>query len=311
MAWTKNTLGRFTRITGVDFTQLMSDFVNFNNNLKQDIYDYYGGETKKANGEAFRELDRLRDSFREAITVLKLNSEAFKLYEDWELFSDLEDIDTKLLTIFNSSKFLRSGISQGNFSGQPLAEITLKNNQTLENLANNLNASDPQNDWLQIFLNNQLTEEDYTYEGGNLLKVTFQGGDPLFLNSVIDNIDTADKTYGKDLKAKITFDSDEDDLKVLTYKETLYQTIEILSELTKGSVPENPNQGIQKSLVVGSTIGSVAFPALFRQLYQNFASDDSFKAFSLTNIEIVGDAIKLNFEVTTKSDEIQEGSLTI
>lgn len=309
MPWSTDTLDKFTRITGVNYTQIITDFFVFNRDKKQKIYDYYSGESTIPDGEAFRKLDDLRRDFTASIAILALNKESFNLFEDWELFGELEDINEKLNTIYNSSKFLRSALVTGNYNPTPLVEITLGNQQTLEKLASDLNADDPQNDWATIFLNNQLTEEDYTPDGGAILQVSFQGADPLILTSVVDNINTAEKTFGKDVQSRIDFVND--DLKTLTYKETLIQSARILSTLKRGGNPEFPDQGIDPALAVGNTLGSVSFPAIFRQIYQNFATDDSFKSFAITDVALDGDALRLDYQVRTRSDEIQEGSLTL
>ena len=304
-----NTIDRFTKITGIDTQTLLSDFVTFNEDEKQSIIDYYNGTTSTPDAEAFQTLSDLQYRYNQLINIVMLNNRSFQYHEDWELLYELDEIKAKLQTISNSSRFLRSAIEKNNFNPNPLVEITLKQNQSLERLAKDLNAENPQNDWTEIFLKNQLIEEDYTPEGGILLKVTFQGADSLYLNSVVDNINTAEKTYGLDILRKLTFE--DNDLKVLTYHETLLQSIAILSQLKKGDNPQHPEDGIDTSLVVGSTLGAVSFPSLFRQLYNTFATDDSLKSFILKDVSIQGDAVALDYEVTTRVGEIQQGTLII
>jgi hypothetical protein len=308
MAYTKDTVSKFTRITGFDFSKYLSDIVAFNGTQKQKIYDYYEGLIKP-DGEAFSKLDDLLEESKRSISLLEINNGSLSMYDDWELFSELELIAEKLKTVFNSSKYLRSAITTGNFNANPLIEQTLNANTTLERFTRNLNSNDHQNDWSEVFLNNQLTEEDYTSQGGNLLKVTLQGADGLFIQSVVDNIDSGEKTYGKDIQAKIEFLND--DLKVLSYRDTLLQSATINSSLLKGHNPEFLDQGIDKSIAVGETISSVSFPVIFRQMYQNFATDDSFKSFSVTDIKFNADALEIYYQVTTRDNEIQEGFLTI
>ena len=308
MAWSTDTIERFEKITKFDYTQFLTDFYNFNENKKPLIYSYYEGNSE-IDGSAFDELNRLIKVSKQASLELKLNSESFTQYDDWELFEEIETINNKLNTIFNSSKYLRSSISTGNFNPNPLVEVTLSNNQTLERLAQNVNSDDPQNDWTSLFLQNQLTEEDYTSEGGVLLKVTFQGSDPLVINSVVDNIDTADKTYGKDIKSRLTFASD--DLETLTYKETLLQSLKILTSLKRGDNPEFSSDGIDRSVVIGNTYGAVAFPIIFRQIYQNFTTDDTFKSFAITDASFSEGTLILTYEVRTRSDEVQSGTISL
>lgn len=307
--YNSNTIDRFSHISGVQVDTLLSDFVNFNENDKQAIIDYYSGTTSTPDAQAFTNLSDLQYRLNSLIGILMLNKRSFPYHEDWELLMELEDIKTKLQTISNSSKFLRSAIEKNNFNPNPLVEITLKQNHTLEQLAKELNSSDPQNEWTKIFLNNQLIEEDYTPNGGVLLKVTFQGADSLYLTSVVDNINTAEKTYGLDILRRLTFENN--DLKVLTYQETLLQSLTILSQLRRGDNPEYPDDGIDPSLVVGSTLGAVSFPSLFRQLYNTFATDDSLKNFILRDVSIQGDSVRLDYEITTRVGEIQQGSLII
>lgn len=306
--WNTDTLDKFTRITGFDYSLYLNDFFIFNENQKQKIFDYYEGFSE-VDGAAFRELDRLRSESKNAINIATFNRESFSMFDDWDLFEFLEDVDRKLNTIFNSSKYLRSAINTGNFSPNPLVDVTLSANKTLESLASDLSSDDPQNDWSNIFLNNQLTEESYTSDGGNLLKVTFEGANPLFLTSTIDNIDSSEKVYGLDIQDKLEFA--DNNLKVLSYSETLNQSSKILSELKRGDNPEFPEQGVDVKSIVGSTFASVTFPSIFRQLYQSFATDDSFRSFSIIDVQSSGDYFSIFYQITTRSNEVVEGSLVI
>lgn len=309
MAWTSDTLDKFERITGFDYLLLLNNYYNFIDRDKQKIYDYYNGTSQTPDGASFDTLNKLRRDFKHSIHLATINRESFARFDDWELFLDLEKFNEQLNTIYNSSKYLRSAIVNGNFNTNPLIEVTLKPNQSLERLAEDLNADDPQNNWTDIFLNNQITEESYTNDGGTLLYVSFQGSDPLVINSVIDNIDTAEKTYGRDIQARLKFENN--NLKVLDYEATLLQTVNILTGLKRRDNPARPDDGYDPSIAVGSTINSVTFPAIFRQLYNVISSDDSFKSFAITDAKIEGDATILFYTVQTKAGEVQEGELRI
>tara|TARA_X000001382_G_scaffold8122_2_gene5895 strand:+ start:4709 stop:5638 length:930 start_codon:yes stop_codon:yes gene_type:complete len=308
MAYTLDTIERFGNLTGgFDLKQLLTDFFNFNQNDKPKIYSYYEGN-RNIDGEVFDTLDILRADFKKAIRLFELNRNSFVYQDDWDLFSEIEDIATKLNTVNKSSKYLRSSIQTG-FDPNPLVQTNLKSNQTIESLARDLNSDDPQNDWTNIFLNNNITEEDYTADSGTLLNVTFNGSNPLIINSVVDNIDSSEKIYGIDVQKELQFSND--DLVALSYEDTLKQTIDILASLTRGDSPEFRDRGIDKSVVIGQTYGSLSLPVLFRQLYENFATDDSFKSFSIVDAELVDDYLRLTYRVQTRADEVREGFLTI
>ncbi len=311
MAWDKDTALKFERITGYDYAGLMRRFIDFNSNQKPKIFDYYSGSTDTPDGTAFKQLDQLREDFKSAISLVSLNKEAFSEFNDWDLFKDIEEISGKLDTIDKSSKYFRSARLSGRIASSPSIETTLGNQQTLENLSNSLSFEDPQNDWTKLFLENNLTEESYTADGGALLSVNLSGSasNSLNLTSVVDNINTAEKTYGIDIQKELEFEGD--DLKVLTYQETLQQSIDILSNLSKGDNPEFPTQGVDKSIVIGSTIGAIAFPSIFRQIAQNFESDDTFVSFAISDVAKENDALKFEYQVRTRTNELVTGSIFV
>ncbi len=182
-------------------------------------------------------------------------------------------------------------------------EYSTRQNQTLEQMVDELGSDDAQQDWIEIALKNNLNEEQYTTDGGVLLKINLQGARTMRILSVVD-IMVGDRIYGKDISSKITFDSNENDLKVLNYKETLSQTVKILSSLKQNDNPEFPQNGIQKALVVGINQNSVSFPVLLRQLYDTFGNDDTLKTFMITNIERKEDGLFIEFNIESVTGEL-------
>jgi len=173
--------------------------------------------------------------------------------------------------------------------------------QTLENLSKTVGSVDVENDWIKIALRNDLAEEDYTTEGGNVLSIAFRNKLKINIQSIVDNID-GEKIYGIDINKQITFI--DDDLQALSYQDTIKQTVDVLANLRMGHTPEFPLDGVQSKLVVGSNRNSVAYPILFRQLYSTFQKDDTLKSFAVKKIENTEDILEMDFEVETRFGEV-------
>lgn len=304
-----DTLDRVRKITKVDAQQLLIDYIEFNDNDKKLINDYYGGKTKTLPVYSFNFLNALLSSFKRLSVLLVNNKNSFVFFEDIEFSQWVDDIITSLNLIKKSAKFQRSSVSQDNFTEISTVKATLSQYQTLESLSREFGDPNWSNNWADIFLDNKLKQEDYTPAGGNLLKVRFLGTNNLNIESVVDNITDAQRTYGIDLNRRLTFV--EEDLETLSYLETLIQSAEIAATLKRGDVPERPSDGIDSKLVVGTTRGAISLPVLFRQLYRNFSKDDSFKGFSIEDFQIENDSLVVNIKVETRAGEFQEISSRI
>jgi len=305
--FTQDTLDNFKKITGINVNNLLSNFVYFVNNSYPNIVDYYAGRLSQPDQDSFNLLNKLTIDFDNTILIFDINKRRFKTIDYWDLLDNLEDIKIKLSTITNISKYLRSSIAKGNYNTGVVYEQTLNYNQTLENVSTVLGSESPQNDWVNIALNNDLKEESYNTNGGNMLSITFDRNPNLLsMDSVIDNI-VGEKMYGKDIYKNIGFEND--DLKVLSYIDTVKQAIDTKINLKKGDVPEFPDDGY--SNIVGSDIGAIQFPVLFRQLADVFAKDDSLTGFTLKNVNINKDTVLLDFEVNTRYNQIFPAQLKI
>ena len=304
-------LNIFEKVTRYPATQLLQDYIDFTDNDVSKLYQFYSGNSKTLNIEANDELDRLRLEIDLMFDVIRSNSYGLRSGEFWDLLEYFEDIRTKLDTIYNMPKYLHSSRFRGQMNSNVQLEHATKQNQTLEQMVSELGSSNPQQDWIDLALRNDLREEDYTTDGGKLLKVTLQQARSIKVTSVFD-VMIGDNVYGKDLDKKITFDSVENDLKILNYKDTLLQAVRILAGLRQNDNPEFPQNGIQKALIIGTNQNSAAYPVLLRQLYDTFGNDDTLFSFTLTNFDREsGDAVLIEFNVEAITGEIITETLVL
>jgi hypothetical protein len=296
---------RFKQKTGQDIQLFFTDYNFFVDNYYNNIVNYYTNNTQLDE----LSISKLNDLYNEGVQIRKVLNNGIEwasYYDDWTLLDNFELTFTKVETILKSQKWFRSNKGLG-YSNKVDKDYVLKQGQTLEALSDELGDTSPQNDWIHTAIKNKLQEEDYSINGGAILKVNFSNESDYKLFSVIDNI-SGEKVYGKDLQKYIQYE--DDDLKILEYRDTMQQSLSILVGLIKGSVPEFPQDGIDKSML-GSNINSIQYPSIFRQQANVFAKDDTFKSFSIISINRDQDNIFIEFSVQTRIGEVLTENLKI
>jgi hypothetical protein len=212
----------------------------------------------------------------------------------------IEGLKIDVDTVLNLPKWLRSTIEKARF--KPLSEnITLKQNQTLEGLTRDIGDSNWRENWFNLAINNNLQEEDYTSEGGNLLSVTLVTGQVLQLDSVVDTINE-DTILGKDLDKKLSFE--DNDLKVLNSKDTFYQSVLIASSLRKGQNSSLPELGLPRE-VFGINKNILNYPSIIRRITESMKTDDTIKTINIEDISLEQDGVKITLGVNSILDDFK------
>lgn len=303
----------FEFTTGYNIQTFYDNYVFFIENQYQDIVDFYNGNVDQPNKQAFKNLDTLIKQGSEVIEVFNSNADGLIEYDFWVLLENIEEIRTSLNTIKNVAKYLRSSIKIGSYSQDPSVNKSLTGGQTLEDFTRSTIGSDDfQNDWADVALNNNVREEDYNIEGGNELKVQLANNNNFDIESVLNTINSAEDTYGKDINKKLTFvtENGKDDLETLSPQDTLLQSAQILANLRKGDTPAFPNDGIDRRLL-GVSRNDFSFPVVFRQLYSTYRTDDSFGSVKVTGTNFNQDAVEINFELETRAGEFINASTNL
>lgn len=294
-------LDEFVKITKYPIVTYLTDYTNFVDNHKANVYDYYSGKLKTPIMESF---NRLSDLLRESQTIeniIENKRDSFKSGAFWELAELLSDIFIQLETTDNASKWLRSAIGRNDFTPNVEFEYTLRQLQTLEQVASDVSGSSfREQEWITIALRNDLREEDYDTKGGNKLLLSGRNNATIKLRSVVDNI-TGEKVYGLDLDRRLQFV--DDDLKVLDYKDTVRQAVNILGGLRRGTTPEFPEDGIALGNGVGTNRANLSFPIMIRQMTATFRRDDTLQSLKIKDISIKDDSLNIVFEVNTRLGE--------
>ena len=302
MALNRDILEEFTSITGFDVLNYFNDFETFIKTDYNSISDYFSGNTENINTKSFDNLNKLLKSNDEAFYTFTQFKDRLYNLKWWDLMLQLEEIDSSLLTIKNLSKWLRSSKTNTSYSKNQEIQLGLNQSQTLENLNKDvLLEKDYQNSWVDSAIRNNIKEEDYDFEGGNLLSVSFSNSGQVVVNGVVDNI-SGENILGIDLDKKTAFENN--DLKVLSYSNTFLQSILILSSLKTNDNPYLANNGVDSKSIVGSNINLINLPLIFRQISEVFSTDDTIDRFSLSEVVREQDGLFAKFSVMSKLNQL-------
>lgn len=292
----KETFAEFEEYTNFalnDFLFLFSEFVNEH---YDNIISYYRGDTNELNQDSVDRLNSLYTKNLDLQDKLNLFIEDYDTFEYWELLEYLEEIGSEIERTKVIYKYLRSAKYDGFNENSLIQSYTMTNGDTLERIADR-DRDDSQNSWFDIAVKNNLLETDWVAgEGGKSLEVGKKVLNKLFLNSVVDRLQ-GETVYGLDIDMNFEFDTTEEDIKVLSYKDTFKQSVDILLSAKRGDVPEFPNLGLSSDRVVGGNLSDFAIPFIVRELEDAIATDDTIVNFKINSIRREGSTFKLECQL--------------
>lgn len=284
---------KYYNITKIDIQQFFQDTVDFINEGYPSILSYYEGGDLPA--DSFKVLDDLLVR-AESIDAAFFNfSDQMKTLDMWDLLDTFEDSWGQLLTINNTSKWMRSS-RVGRYDGKFYLERTLKDFENFEQVASSVGSNDPQNDWEEIAVSNFIIEEDYSpRSGGPIFKISLSSSANFGIQTVVDSL-VGERILGKDVDKRFYFANN--DLAIVEYKDAINQTIDTIMNTLKGDIPEFPEDGISNEFI-GTNVSAIQYPTLFRNLSTIFAKDDRFIEVNLLSLSRKDDYIIMKIKIKT------------
>ena len=142
----------------------------------------------------------------------------------------------------------------------------IRQGETIEAIAAEVGYSEPQEDWFNVALSNQLIEEEYTPDGGKIISISFQNNANLVIDNIVDSL-KGKNVLGKDIQRRFEFANN--DLVTVEYEKAIEQALYIILGTVKGGIPEFPEDGTSSDSV-GSNTNTIEYPSLFRNLLAMF-----------------------------------------
>ena len=311
MAFTTLEYNDFSQKIGMPIgtiTTFLNDFISFYNDRFPLIVSYFSGKRNFIEEDNVQFLNDLINRIEVIMGNVSNSESIFTTYLDHEIVDYLEDVKSELIFVTKMSKFLRSALTNYNYTGTVEFDYSLAQGETLEDVAKGVtDSTDYNNAWVDIAQRNDLSELDYTPEGGKVLilgiRLTSRNS---AVKGVIDNI-SGQKILGKDINRNITFAND--DLEALGYDATAKQAVEILANLFRGDVPEFKDFGRQP--VVGQSKAAFALSTTVREMFKIFSTDDTLTDFTVIDIQESNGDVHMKFEVKTRRADIIDQNLTV
>ena len=301
-----NILEAFNKLTGKDIIAFFRNCTSFFQNGYVNITSYYSGTATSVSSDDFNTFNNLQIDLFDIFGAFHDHSTQMKDSRWWDLLNQIEQIDSRFATLRNINKWARSSVTKVSYSPSVQINYTLQQQQTLEGVARDvLGEGDWTDSWVNIALDNDLAEEDYSSTSGNSLQL--QISESVNLKIVVNSVVAAlvgQSILGLDLNKNFSYDPSENDILVLDNQDTILQAAYILIGLKRNDNPDNPNNGLQQDMIVGGNRALLNFPTIIRQLTAAFATDDTFKDFSISNLSVNQDNLFCTFTVMNRLNEV-------
>ena len=296
------TINKIESVSRFPFAGFMTRYLDFITGDATDIQDYYSGILEVSPSVAFDSLARIEEEVEQLANVFTNYGDILTGYDIDTLFYAIDDMRQSLITLRRYNRFAGSGVSDSLTERLVQEEVTMSPHQLIEDVERDIVGSgDPLNTWVDLALDNRAKEEDYENEGGYQLKINFQRSEiqGSFTNTQIaDVIDSPIKLLGLDIDRHFRFTINEGvaELDTLSYEQTFVQSLFVLSQLRRGDNPFYPDDGF---VMYGGT-NRYIYTTLYRQMSQNFATDESILSYSLGDLDFndpFGSSLIIKFDV--------------
>jgi hypothetical protein len=282
-------------------------YYRFNRDMYPSFVRFFQGRQPTIELENTAELEYLQETGSSIMEQIDLSRDLLSTYADWEVVSVVEDIRLQLNDIPVLWKYFKSAKTNFNYAGLFEIGYLTRQGETLEAVANRLDpGGNPNNDWVNIALRNNLTEAEITLDGGQRLQLQIDLGDLNNGVATVMDFGSGERILGLDIDRRTTLVND--DIKVLNYPQTFRQAVFILISLLKGELPEFINMGRNG---VGGNFRTFAVSTIVRQITDLLATDDTIANFRLEDVSSVGTDIFIKISVQARTGLIVDQNLSI
>lgn len=298
---------KFRQLTGYNIQGFFEDFVLFCNSYYPLIVSYYTGQTNVSVSDSFGRLDALMKQAQEIEPLFTLKANGLTGVSSWELLDTFTDCQTKLWTINNSSRWLRSAII-GRYGNNVALQRVLKSRENFEIVATELGSNDPQNAWFDIAKNNFVEEEDYDANNeGGIFKINIRQSGNFNIPNIVDNL-SSEKILGKDMDVNFRFE--DNDIAVVKYELAVRQAFNTILSCVRGAIPEFNDYGIPND-IPGSSMNAVQYPVLFKHIMNMFQRDARWVQVNLIDVYHKEDNIFMKINAKTVTNNFLETNIQI
>lgn len=299
-------LNKFYEVTGYNISEFFESVRYFISTKYPLIIDFYNGGDYPSN--VFSQLDYLLKECEKIEPLFELKKNTLDNIDFWELLDIFSDVQAKLLTIANSSRWQRSS-RLGTYGSTINVNQLLKTYQTFEDVADSFSLENPQDDWMDIAKKNEFLETDYSpTDSKGLFVMPINNSGNSQIDNVVDNlalVKQEDGSYlslsmGKDINKNFLFK--DGDIDIVQFQDALIQSFDTILKTQKGGIPEFPNYGLPNDMI-GSTVNAMQYPIIFKAISNMFQYDSRFKEVKILDIYRKEDNIFMKIEASSVTNE--------
>lgn len=298
----------FNNLIGYDTFIFLDEYYEFFQDDYPKIVSFFSGNLDSLGEEVLRNYDNLVKSNEKILEAIRDRNKFLTAYVHWELVEHFDNLRENLKDVRVLWKYLRSSKTSFNYKNTLDFDHVLGKNETIEDLSSSVNGEDNyQNQWQDIALRNDLSELDYTTEGGEKVILSINLNTTVYpITSILDS-PIGKNILGRDVSKEMRFV--DNNILVLGYDDTYYQSVDTMLSLKKGQVPEFRFLG--RDVLVGSNLRTFGVAVLTRQLQQIFSTDDSVNNIRINKISLEGSVVYIELLVESNFKNIVKQQLNL
>lgn len=305
----KTIITEFEKVTKYPLLSFLTDYRDFLDNSYPPINDYFSGNVDRIENKHLINLQYITNECKTVLAQFKNFSNKFSSCGYWELMELIDELNTTIEKINKLPKFRRTSMTKKGY--QPVIQVIgeVGGYRTMEDVANSIKEANGDNaDWIDLMLSNDLNENDWEIDKLTPVKVLLNNKNDIVVTTILEQ-PIGKRIYGRDIARVINFTNN--DLEVKEYQDNIEQKCDILLNLSRGDVPENMLFGKNISLVVGVSAKQFAYPALIKDIVNNFLQNDLFEYVTAKDFYFDNGNVNITCEIKTKYDYKTEKTITI
>ena len=295
----KRKLRKYNNLFSFDLKGFIEDYNDFYINEYPDLLNYWkqrNGILKKDAIEKFNELNNRIYLIKSSFNKIKKEDDSLDAFE---IIQVIDDIKTTLDTIKILPRYLGTSSNNVDVVEEPVVDYLIRQGDTLEIISKKFYNNPDDFDKIVDYNNIRYYEVNDSNWVGKRIKVPLKSLVEQISDEIID-VHSGESILGKDIDNDITLTNN--DLDVVTSFSCFKQGVLSLLDSPKGSIPEDLSLGHLLGQINGKNLGKLSFPMIGKELKELLSIEPSIKSSKITNIEIIDDAVYVDFTFESKLD---------
>lgn len=289
-----------TKYPLLSFMEKISDFLT---NSYPEIDYYFSGKNETIESKHLSLLNEVYSEFDNLFSIFQNFSNKFSNVGFWDLLDYFYEIHSIIEKITKLPKYKRTVFYLGNYVPKVQMTGVVGGYKTFEDINTEINNTDSDG-WVNLMLLNSMNETDWSIDKLKQISL-FLPTQYKYVETILDQ-PIGERIYGIDICSKIEFE--DNDLKLVYYKDNVEQKSVILLSLLRGDMPEYPEFGFEFE---SSNVSQFQYPKVVSDISGLFLQNDLFESVSLNDFSYKGGSAQMTLGIKTKYDYKTEKQILV